>query len=188
MYFFPPQPNPDYARYRFFEGLFSPPECEKIISYFDPEKSEEAGVQAEGKIVPTTRKSRVTWLYPQPDRKWLWEKLTKHIAGVNQAWRFDLDGLLEALQLTEYGEAGHYNWHEDNTESKHSTRKLSFSLQLTDPSTYDGGDLVLYPDHRPPRTQGTLIFFPSYYLHKVEPVTRGTRHSLVSWVTGRPFR
>jgi PKHD-type hydroxylase len=64
-------------------------------------------------------------------------------------------------------------------------------VQLTDPDEYEGGELELCLGGEPfvvPREQGTLITFPSYVLHRVKPTTKGTRHSLVGWVTGRPFR
>jgi PKHD-type hydroxylase len=70
-------------------------------------------------------------------------------------------------------------------------RKLSISIQLTDPNEYEGGELYLYDDDKGTvmdKTQGTLILFPSYVLHEVVPVTKGTRNSLVTWVTGKQFK
>ena len=64
-------------------------------------------------------------------------------------------------------------------------------VQLTDPEEYEGGELELCLGGEPfvvPKEQGTLITFPSYNLHRVRPTIEGTRHSLVGWVTGRPFR
>jgi PKHD-type hydroxylase len=69
-------------------------------------------------------------------------------------------------------------------------RKLSRSLQLTDPSTYEGGTLEFLTGTRPqiaPRDRGALIAFPSFGVHRVAPVTAGTRKSLVIWVTGPQF-
>jgi PKHD-type hydroxylase len=71
-------------------------------------------------------------------------------------------------------------------------RKLSISIQLTDPEEYEGGELKLYDGEEEgvlmDKTQGTLIIFPSYVLHEVMPVTKGTRNSLVTWVTGKQFK
>ena len=70
-------------------------------------------------------------------------------------------------------------------------RKLSISIQLTNPEEYEGGELYLYNDDKGTlmdKTQGTLILFPSYVLHEVMPVTKGTRNSLVTWVTGKQFK
>jgi PKHD-type hydroxylase len=69
---------------------------------------------------------------------------------------------------------------------------LSISVQLSDPSEYEGGDLQfsLYGDRTviAEKEQGTMVIFPSYMRHRVTPVTRGTRRSLVTWITGPPFR
>jgi PKHD-type hydroxylase len=70
-------------------------------------------------------------------------------------------------------------------------RKLSFSVMLTDPEEYEGGELLLKIDSfpiTPPNKKGTVIFFPSYVLHEVTPVTKGTRKTLVGWVLGPKFR
>jgi PKHD-type hydroxylase len=66
-------------------------------------------------------------------------------------------------------------------------RKLSFSMQLTDPSEYEGGSTRLITSHDPfaiPKTKGSITFFPSYTLHDVQPITKGTRKALVGWVLG----
>jgi PKHD-type hydroxylase len=70
-------------------------------------------------------------------------------------------------------------------------RKLSLSIQLTDPKEYEGGELILYEDDKGTemkKEQGTLVLFPSYILHEVKPVTKGERNSLVAWVTGKQFK
>jgi len=117
------------------------------------------------------------------------------ISQINgEYFRFEIVGISQAdpVQLLRYEAAdlGHYDWHVDIGE-KNSTRKLSFSLQLSDPEDYDGGDLQFLPDHqeaRTMRTQGTLIVFPSYKTHRVTPVTRGVRYALVGWVHGMAYR
>ena len=70
-------------------------------------------------------------------------------------------------------------------------RKLSLSIQLSDPSSYEGGELVLYVGEEGitvPKEQGKLIAFPSFTLHEVKPVTKGERYSLVAWITGPQFK
>ncbi len=70
-------------------------------------------------------------------------------------------------------------------------RKLSLSLQLSDPARYQGCDLELsYGDgvQQAPRSRGTVIAFPSYVLHRVTPIASGTRKSLVIWASGPDFR
>ena len=73
---------------------------------------------------------------------------------------------------------------------KGTIRKLSITIQLSSPQDYEGGDLILH-NGEPEKMQkelGKLIVFPSYTLHEVTPVTKGTRYSLVAWVAGKPFR
>ena len=76
-------------------------------------------------------------------------------------------------------------------------RKLSMTVNLTDETSYDGGDLMLdFGAHSPrgkyqveeAREQGTIVIFPSFLYHCVSPVTRGTRYSLVMWSLGDPFK
>ena len=71
-------------------------------------------------------------------------------------------------------------------------RKLSVSIQLSDPASYEGGDLEINMgsfSKTAARDKGALIIFPSYALHRVHPVTSGERHSLVAWIVGNaPFR
>jgi PKHD-type hydroxylase len=71
------------------------------------------------------------------------------------------------------------------------TRKLSLSVQLSEPEDYEGGSLLLYNGEEPmtlPKTRGTGLFFPSYSLHEVTPVTKGIRYSLVAWFLGPRFK
>jgi PKHD-type hydroxylase len=70
-------------------------------------------------------------------------------------------------------------------------RKLSFSVMLTDPGDYKGGELLLKTSFKPmktPKKRGTVVFFPSFVLHEVTPVTEGIRKTLVGWVLGPNFR
>jgi PKHD-type hydroxylase len=110
-------------------------------------------------------------------------------------FNFDISSLHENLQYTEYDESyqGRYDWHFDVGEGPlNCGRKLSVSIQLSDPSEYDGGDLQFSLDGDrtviAEKDQGTMIIFPSYLRHRVTPVTRGARRSLVTWITGPPFR
>ena len=103
-------------------------------------------------------------------------------------WKFELAGFVEEFQYSEYGPEGHYTWHIDLGKGPSSTRRLSFSVQLSDPDEYEGGELELHcGGERPiaaPRTFGTAIVFPSFLLHRVAPVRQGLRRSLVGWASG----
>lgn len=145
---------------------------------------------ADGAVYPTMRDSNIAWLHNGPEWSWLFAKLHYLAHLANTKFKFDLWGIVEPLQLSEYGEGGHFDWHVDDGVPGAPPRKLSFTLQLSDPASYEGGDLELWGlggRHTMSRERGSLIFFPSYTLHRVTPVTRGVRRSLVVWVTGRQF-
>ena len=131
--------------------------------------------------------------FQQPE---IYQAVYSLIDNVNlEHFKFDLFDL-ENLQLTKYDhvDQGFYRHHEDTDEPNELgvQRKLSLTIQLTDPSKYQGGSLVFpdLADHDPAKTleQGTAIVFPSYLLHGVEPVTSGVRYSLVGWARGPQFR
>ena len=126
-----------------------------------------------------------------------------------------IDG--ESMQYTRYGEGEYYNWHNDssiavhykpqalgmsggesiNNEKAHIdylnkntelVRKLSFTLQLSDPNDYEGGNVQLMNDagqsYIAPRKRGCIVLFDSRTPHRVLKVTKGTRRSIVGWVVG----
>ena len=96
------------------------------------------------------------------------------------------------VQITSYAVGGHFNWHNDIGDGDTSKRKLSVSVQLTEPGLYDGGDLEFLEaglnKSEEQRQLGSAIIFPSYLSHRVSIVTRGTRWALVAWFGGPPFR
>ena len=92
------------------------------------------------------------------------------------------------LQYTSYSEGEHYNWHVDTIKKEDSIRKLSFSLQLSDPEDYSGGELQFIDEGDKlffaPKDRGTIIIFDSRIKHRVMKVRSGCRKSLVGWVEG----
>lgn len=128
--------------------------------------------------------------------EWLFKKLSKIIKEVNsQHFKFDLH-YIEALQFTMYSEDknGFYDTHSDTiygVKTMAGQRKLSFSIQLSNPNSYEGGDLLLHVAKTPiimSREMGVINFFSSFIPHQVTPVTKGTRYSLVGWINGPSFR
>jgi PKHD-type hydroxylase len=141
------------------------------------------------------RDSKICWLYPKnnEDIKTIYRKIFNKIIEINEEiYKFNLTDV-ETFQYTVYNEGQFYEKHLDldhQLNAGNLQRKLSFSIQLSDSSEYDGGDLVSYPSKDfiiSNKDKGTLIFFPSFTLHEVTPVTRGTRKSLVGWVHGPKF-
>ena len=145
-----------------------------------------------GAVNSDLRRSQVSWLNNNSDTKWVFEKLAHVVSKMNaQHFRFDLTGFGELLQLTNYdqSENGMYGWHQDYGGS--ISRKLSLSVQLTDPSEYEGGNLQVMTSGQPEnvrKQKGLIALFPSYVLHQVTPVTQGSRQSLVAWISGPAFK
>lgn len=140
------------------------------------------------------RDSNITFLRSDDDKtKWIFERITRAVVGINrQFWNFDLNRI-ETLQYSEYNKGQFYKPHIDMMYQSPSAaiRKLSFTVQLTDTKEYKGGDVAIKTgsdDNIIHRDKGTICFFPSYVLHEVTPVTKGTRHALVGWVSGPAFK
>lgn len=176
--------------YAFWDKAFTKEECQLIIDIGNSYSVKPATVMNNSHS--DIRKSEIMWLYPNEDTKWMFERLAFIVANLNERFfKFDIFGATEGFQFTRYcAPEGMYGRHIDSSYNT-PVRKLSFTLQLSDPQDYEGGDLCLYHAKEPTvvdRTQGYVALFPSYTLHEVTPVTKGTRYSLVSWITGKPFK
>ncbi len=176
-------------------NAFTPEELDRIERTGDALPQAQAGLMSDT-AADTRDKIRVTrtaWLDGIDENKWIYDRIQQITMTINaMAYRFDLSGFSERIQYSVYhgSEGGHYDWHVDQGPLV-TRRKLSLSLQLTDPSQYQGGDLQFLAGSRTetaPRDRGMLIAFPSYGVHRVAPVTAGTRKSLVIWITGPQFR
>jgi PKHD-type hydroxylase len=174
--------------YAYTEKVFSKTECEKIIKI----AKEKGLVEGTTRGKTNVRLGDITWLYVSDDLKWVFKKITDVVLFLNNKYfNFDIFGLNEGLQFTNYkAPSDKYGKHVDRALNI-LVRKLSLSIQLTDPKDYEGGELILYEDENGlemSKEQGTLILFPSFIMHEVKPVTKGERNSLVSWVTGKQFK
>lgn len=175
-------------------GLFTAEELDLIEAHgasLTPAKAELAGRKDN---VDHLRVTRVAWIDRDHRTKWLYARIEQAVLELNRRlYRFDLYGLSESFQYTVYesSEGGHYDWHCDIGATA-EPRKISLTLQLSEPDAYEGGDLLLEGGTGSPmraqKTRGSLVAFPSYMMHRVTPVTAGTRKSLVVWVAGPPFR
>ena len=152
------------------------------------------------------RDSDIVWL----NERWIYNAIHPYIHEANKDanWNFDWD-FSESCQFTKYKKGQYYDWHCDswdrpydqpNTQSHGKQRKLSVTLSLSDDKDYTGGELEFDmrntdPDKKPNthvlkeiRPKGSLVVFPSDVWHRVKPVKRGVRHSLVIWNVGDPFK
>lgn len=184
----------------YFKSYFDKQTCEKLIEDAKdiPYKEGEVGVADGGQIInPDYRRSKIKFIYSNSERfQPLFDALWKTAIKANEDFfQFHISRLF-FVQFAEYDASyeGEYKQHHDvfwinNDDFYH--RKLSCSIQLSDPSTYDGGNLLLTANQIPPpediRAQGTITYFPSFMQHQVTPVTRGTRYSLVAWFEGRKW-
>ena len=144
----------------------------------------------ESQVDTKKRRTKVFWL-PKTDEFFdVYRTIIEMVAQCNNAfYRFHLTGIYEMIQYTVYtGEdQGFYGWHVDMTPT--GNRKLSLVCQLSDPSEYDGGQLQINNGKiiDIEKKKGHVVIFPSYMLHRVTPVTRGVRKTLVVWIDGPPF-
>lgn len=176
--------------YAWFDNVFSETELDAIESMFDDNELETGTTNENNKESLDVRDSKIKFLESNlEENKWIFQRLTGTVLEANKTFfQFDLDRL-ESLQYTTYKKDQFYHDHLDlmYRSSNNAVRKLSFSVQLSDPDSYKGGNLLLKLSNKPTsvkRTRGTVIFFPSYVLHEVTPVEQGERKSLVGWATG----
>ena len=153
----------------------------------------EAGKTGEKQNTNKIRESQIKWIPQTSPWLWLYNKMQSAFISANNKFKFDLVFLKELIQYTEYHDSvqGHYDWHLDLGNESLSTRKLSMTVLLSDPNTFEGGDLEFHMGDgikKAPREQYACTIFPSFILHRVTPVTKGTRKSLVLWVGGSTFK
>jgi len=151
-------------------------------------------------VDPTYRSSETCFLEPFDNKfKSVYQRIEQAVNEINfNEFDFNLTGI-ETLQYTVYDsnkfEKPQYNWHVDHGMGKTShnsrTRKLSFSIMMSDPEEFDGGDLQFLVCDTPLNiylSKGEVVFFPSVLLHRVCEVTSGVRKSLVGWVLGPDWK
>jgi PKHD-type hydroxylase len=175
------------------ENIFTDQELDEIVIQGNRVKKISGTVSGS---ISDYRVCDIAWLKSdevESDFDWVYATLTDAIKKVNNEYfQFDLTHLT-ALQFTVYDGKNNSNYqkHMDLGRS-FPNRKLSFSIQLSNDNEYTGGDLRFhYIKTQPeiaPRTRGKIIFFPTWMVHDVTPVTQGIRYSLVGWVNGPNFK
>ena len=192
-YALPERFNDDIVRIATVEKVIDADEIARLANIASEFELISGGIEGPSVHNDRVRHSKVRWLKRTADTYWIYARLMEHILELNDRyWRFDLNLLSDDIQYGEYAETGHYDWHLDLGSGNLSNRKLSFSVQLSNPDEYDGGELELNRSSSTvvaPRDQGTLVVFPSFLMHRVAPVTRGVQRSLVGWASGtHPYR
>ena len=177
--------------------IFTPEQCQDIINAGRAEPKQDAQVGSKqgikGGVIDTkTRTSHISWI-PFKKMQPMYKKIEQVMKTTNGN-HFGFDGMqiTEMAQYTEYSEGGFYEWHVDNdVNCKHEppVRKISMTCLLSPESEFEGGDLELMAEGKIAKLrQGHAIFFASFIRHRVKPVIRGRRQSLVMWFGGTPFK
>ena len=203
--------------YWYFSGVLTPKFCDDVIKYAlsKEEVMAKTGSYGDKKLnkqevldLKKKRNSDLVWL----NDKWIYREIHPyvHLANKNAGWNFEWDRS-ESCQFTKYKHNQYYDWHTDPWDKpydkegpdKGRVRKLSMTCQLTDGSEYKGGELEFDFRNYDPNMRdeskhiktvkeilpkGSIVVFPSHLWHRVKPVTRGTRYSLVVWHLGYPFK
>jgi len=179
------------------EPIFTPEQCKMIINAgrSEPKINAEVGnsTGVKGGVIDTkTRTSHISWI-PFKKMGEMYQDIEKIMKRTNGN-HFGFDGMqiTEQAQYTEYPEGGFYDWHVDNDinmEHEPPVRKISMTCLLSPENEFEGGDLELIKKNNSVKLkQGQAIFFASFIRHRVAPVTRGNRKSLVMWFGGTPFK
>ena len=175
--------------------LFTPDQCQKIIDAGRRQKPQQASVgmgRPQGGVDTKKRTTTISWI-PFKEMEPMYNDINIFIQKANKNhFGFGDIQITEQAQFTEYPEGGFYDWHMDtdvNMQYEPPVRKISMTLLLSPENQFEGGDLELMaPGKRANMKQGHAIIFASFLNHRVAPVTKGVRQSLVMWFGGEPFK
>ena len=152
---------------------------------------------------PKIRKTKVTYISDRKNK--VNELVLSYLREANRIqFKYDLT-FFQDIQFAEYKDGGFYDWHQDqgHIDRSNEVRKLSLTLSLSNPDPFEGGELQFYNGDRPLedmgeitgeqvtndiKAQGTVVVFDSRDFHRVTPVTKGVRHSVVCWTVGPNFK
>jgi len=203
--------------YWYFKAAIPERICNDIVRYGKSLQSQMAltgGSETQKKLtedqlkdLKKKRDSSIVWM----PHRWLYKEIQPYVhqANTNAGWNFQWD-FTEACQFTKYEKGQYYGWHWDgwnkpynrkkNDPTNGKVRKLSVTANLSDPKDYEGGELEFdFRDRDPDKKQnihtckeilpkGSVVVFPGFVWHRVRPVTKGSRYSLVVWNLGHPFK
>lgn len=178
--------------YYWWEKAISKKQCELILEETNWDQSMTAAIttpiKTNGQVNEKIRKTKICWQDPKSPAGCILEAFIR-LANQQAGWNYDLNGI-ESVQIGEYKNDGHYDWHEDHQFFENGMqRKLSAVLLLNDPETFTGGSLEFLGVEDPPQLkQGSLVVFPSFVKHRVTPVTENIRYSAVTWMNGPNFK
>ena len=175
------------------ENFLSISQCQKLMRYLEtgePTESELAGNYDENILNKEVRDNKEVVI----NNKQLKDKLQMVFELSNQSiWKYNIQEM-EKVEILRYENGGKYKWHTDCGAKETSTRKRTASVQLSDETKYEGGSLEFgitdksgKNNYTAPRTRGSITIFPAFLSHRVTPVTKGKRYSLITWMLGDCF-
>ena len=171
--------------------FFSPEQCDAIIDACEKPLWLQGEVN-NGQIDKKLRNVRQQGLMMN-EEGWPHTRILELMKQANEArFKFNVSGFMnyDAPMIMEYSKGCHYDWHIDVGKAV-PNRKLSYTIQLSKPDDYEGGDLEFLGTETNTeafRQQGTCIIFPSFLAHKVTKVKNGTRYAVVGWVHGPTYK
>ena len=170
--------------------IFTEKLCKEIIDLSSTLKKEQGKILNKG-IEKRRRQSTINWL-PFNKMQPMYDDLIYLVQKINRNhFGFSNIQIAEPAQVSEYSKGQFYDWHTDNSidmDMEPPVRKLSMTLLLNDPSEFEGGNLEIAGKNMSPMKQGHAAIFASFLQHRVTPVTKGVRKSLVVWFGGEPFK
>ncbi len=170
---------------------FTAAECDRIVALGETAEGDPGPVYGVGgyEVDRDRRDVRTAMLARDDASEWLFARLDGLFAAAAEAFGVPVGPVTEPVQILRYDAGSHFaTWHSDAGLDAQDRRRISMSLELSERSDYDGGELEIVPDLvGRPRTlpRGSAQIFPSRALHRVTPVIRGRRWALVAW-TGAP--
>jgi PKHD-type hydroxylase len=189
----PQNSNIDQTNYYTFGKIFSDEELTWINNLQNLYPLVGATIIGDKSETNLIRKSSIKWIHHDEYSAWLYDKMIDLATKANEKlWDFNLHSVLDSIQYTEYyNDGGHYDWHVDIGPGSINHRKISITVQLSDPEEYEGGDFQLWVGGNfktLPKSKGDVIIFPSFLMHRITPITKGTRKSLVLWIGGGSYK
>lgn len=183
------------------QPILTPQQCQELIEIGQSEPKVDGTVMGGGKHSQKnykSRKSKISWI-PFNKVSNTYNIIANWMQKVNvNHFGFDNMQMNELGQYTEYSKGDFYNWHMDigvNMAPMPNVRKISMSLLLNDPKEFKGGDLEIFRSSFSSQgnliqkfKQGQALFFASFYVHRVTPITSGNRKALVMWFGGTPLK
>ena len=176
------------------ENFLSLSQCQKLMRYLEsgePTESELAGDYDDNLLNKKVRDNKEVTIKNEKLRNKL--KMVFELAN-HSIFNYDIQEM-EKVKILRYENGGKYKWHTDTGAKETSTRKLTAVIQLSDETMYEGGDLEFgitddsgKKNYTAPRTRGSIIIFPAFLSHRVTPITKGRRYSLITWMNGDTWK